>query len=353
MALTVTLPDGTELELPDGATGADAAAAIGPGLAKAALAVEVTEPGGEPELRDLSRPLPDGARDLDRHRAQRRAGARADPPRRRARAGDGGARALRRASRSRSARRSRTASTTTSSSPTGRRSPRPTSRGSKSACASTSKAAEPFVREDVPVGAARERFLAEGQDYKVELIDDLLSASRPAPPEASASRPSRSTPTARSPTSAAARTRPSTAGVKAFKLNSVAGAYWRGDSTRTMLTRIYGTAFFSKAELEEHLERLEQAQARDHRKLGPELGLFRFSEVSPGAAFWLPAGTERLQRARRAVAADGRRSAATARSRRRRSTTRSCGRPRATGTSTARTCSLLEASRAARWRSSR
>jgi len=58
-----------------------------------------------------------------------------------------------------------------------------------------------------------------------------------------------------------------------------------------MLTRIYGTAFFTKAELEEHLERIEQAKARDHRRLGRELGLFAFSEVSPGAAFWLPAGT--------------------------------------------------------------
>jgi len=58
-----------------------------------------------------------------------------------------------------------------------------------------------------------------------------------------------------------------------------------------MLTRIYGTAFFSKAELAEHLERIELAKARDHRKLGRELGLFAFSEVSPGAAFWLPAGT--------------------------------------------------------------
>ena len=58
-----------------------------------------------------------------------------------------------------------------------------------------------------------------------------------------------------------------------------------------MLTRIYGTAFFTKAQLEEHLERLEQARARDHRKLGRELGLFMFSDVSPGAAFWLPAGT--------------------------------------------------------------
>jgi len=58
-----------------------------------------------------------------------------------------------------------------------------------------------------------------------------------------------------------------------------------------MLTRIYGTAFFSKAELAEHIERIEQAKARDHRKLGRELGLFTFSDVSPGAAFWLPAGT--------------------------------------------------------------
>src|SRR5205085_4997657 len=79
--------------------------------------------------------------------------------------------------------------------------------------------------------------------------------------------------------------------IKAFKLQSVAGAYWRGDSSRPMLTRIYGTAFLSKDELDQHLERLEQARARDHRRLGPELGLFRFSDVSPGAAVWLPAGT--------------------------------------------------------------
>jgi threonyl-tRNA synthetase len=59
-----------------------------------------------------------------------------------------------------------------------------------------------------------------------------------------------------------------------------------------MLTRVYGTAFFSGAELEQYLERIERARANDHRKLGPELGLFTFSEVSPGAAFWLPAGTE-------------------------------------------------------------
>ena len=74
-----------------------------------------------------------------------------------------------------------------------------------------------------------------------------------------------------------------------------------------MLTRIYGTAFFSKAELEEHLERIELAKARDHRKLGRELGLFTFSEVSPGAAFWMPAGTTVFNALVGALARDGRR----------------------------------------------
>ena len=70
----------------------------------------------------------------------------------------------------------------------------------------------------------------------------------------------------------------------------MAGAYWRGDANRQMLTRIYGTAFASKEELAEHLERLEQARARDHRKLGRELELFMFSEFSPGSPFWFPNG---------------------------------------------------------------
>ena len=85
---------------------------------------------------------------------------------------------------------------------------------------------------------------------------------------------------------------PSTKRIKAFKLQSVAGAYWRGDANRQMLTRVYGTAFFSDKDLEEYLERLERARANDHRRLGPQLGLFTFSEVSPGSAFWLPAGTQ-------------------------------------------------------------
>ncbi|HXB15110.1 MAG TPA: threonine--tRNA ligase [Solirubrobacteraceae bacterium] len=291
MALSVTLPDGTELELPDGATGADAAAAIGPGLAKAALAIEVTEPGGQPELRDLARPLPGGARisiltersgeaalELIRHDAAHVLATAVlelydgvkisiGPP-----IEDGFYYDF--------------------EFPEGTAISEADFPAIEARMREHVKAAEPFVREDVPVGEARDLFLAERQDYKVELIDDLLAASEtgaagghPTLQTVSLYKNGPFTDLCRGPHA------PTTGTVKAFKLNSVAGAYWRGDSTRTMLTRIYGTAFFSKAALEEHLERIEQARARDHRKLGPELGLFRFSEVSPGAAFWLPAGT--------------------------------------------------------------
>ena len=83
---------------------------------------------------------------------------------------------------------------------------------------------------------------------------------------------------------------PSTGRLKHFKLLSGAGAYWRGDEKRQMLQRIYGTAFHKKAELEEHLHRLEEARRRDHRRLGKALDLFQFHPVSPGAAFWTPRG---------------------------------------------------------------
>ena len=85
---------------------------------------------------------------------------------------------------------------------------------------------------------------------------------------------------------------PSTKRIKAFKLTSVAGAYWRGDSDNTMLTRVYGTAFLSKDDLAAHIERLEEARKRDHRKLGRELDLFFLSEVSPGSPFWKPNGAQ-------------------------------------------------------------
>ncbi|CAN7680962.1 threonine--tRNA ligase [Paenibacillus sp. LjRoot56] len=83
---------------------------------------------------------------------------------------------------------------------------------------------------------------------------------------------------------------PSTGRIKAFKLLHVAGAYWRGDAKNPMLQRIYGTAFLKKAQFDDHLNRLEEAKKRDHRKLGKELELFMFSEEAPGMPFYLPKG---------------------------------------------------------------
>jgi threonyl-tRNA synthetase len=142
---------------------------------------------------------------------------------------------------------------------------------------------EAFERTDLTVAEALERFRAEGQPYKVELIDDLVRDE--GVETVSLYRNGPFTDLCRGPHA------PSTGRIEAVKLSSVAGAYWRGDETRQMLTRIYGTAFFSRKDLAEHLERIEQAKARDHRRLGPELDLFMFSEESPGMPFWLPQGT--------------------------------------------------------------
>src|SRR5690606_30742513 len=79
---------------------------------------------------------------------------------------------------------------------------------------------------------------------------------------------------------------PSTGYIKAFKLLSTAGAYWRGDSDNEMLQRIYGTSFPKKSDLELYLKRLEEAVKRDHRRLGPMLGLYSFHDEAPGFAFW-------------------------------------------------------------------
>jgi threonyl-tRNA synthetase len=147
---------------------------------------------------------------------------------------------------------------------------------------------EQFVREDVPVKAALLRFAEEDQPYKVELIEDLVSNADPADPVETVSLYTNGpfTDLCRGPHA------PSTKRIKAFKLQSVAGAYWRGDANRQMLTRVYGTAFFSQKDLDEYLERLERARQNDHRRLGQQLGMFQFDPVSPGAAFWFPRGTE-------------------------------------------------------------
>ena len=83
---------------------------------------------------------------------------------------------------------------------------------------------------------------------------------------------------------------PSTGYIKAFKLMKVAGAYWRGDSSNTMLTRIYGTAWGDKKDLKAYLHRIAEAERRDHRKIGRQLGLFHTQEEAPGMVFWHPNG---------------------------------------------------------------
>jgi threonyl-tRNA synthetase len=293
MAVTVTLPDGKALELPDGATGADAAAAIGPGLARAALAVEVSD-GPQPDghgrsgaqVRDLARPLPDGATlaiitaksgeqalALIRHDAAHVLAAAVMELWPGVKISIGPA--------------IENGFYYDFEFPDGVSISEADFPAIEERMRAHVKAAEAFERQEVSVSEARERFVAERQDYKVELIDDLVRNADAAHTLESVSLYTNGpfTDLCRGPHA------PSTKGIGAFKLQSVAGAYWRGDSSRKMLTRIYGTAFFSKAELQEHLELIERAKERDHRKLGKELGLFMFSEVSPGAAFWLPAGT--------------------------------------------------------------
>jgi threonyl-tRNA synthetase len=278
--MKVFLPDGTELELEGGATGADAAAAIGAGLARAALGVRVNG-----ELRDLSAPLEDGARieivtarDEDglwllRHDAAHVLAAAVTelypgvkisigPP-----IEDGFYYDF--------------------DFPDGTKLTEDDFERVEAKMREHIKADESFERSELTPSAAIERFRAEGQDYKVELIEDLVKAADSEHPLETVSlyRNDGFTDLCRGPHG------PGTKRIKAFKLTSVAGAYWRGDANRQMLTRVYGTAFPSKEELEEHLRRVEEARARDHRKLGRELGLFMLSDLSPGSPFWLPGGT--------------------------------------------------------------
>ena len=121
--------------------------------------------------------------------------------------------------------------------------------------------------------------LFKDDPYKVELIKDL-----PKDEEISIYKQSLFTDLCRGPHL------PGTKWIKNFKLLSLAGAYWRGNSDNKQLTRVYGTSFFSKEELDEHLQNLEERKKRDHRKLGKQLDLFMLSEYGPGFPFWLPNG---------------------------------------------------------------
>ncbi len=276
------LPDGTVLSLPEGATGADAAAAIGAGLARAALAIRVNG-----ELRDLGRPLPGGngtAPKLeiltDRSGEDALALVRHDA-----------AHVL--------------AAAMLELYPGVKISIGPAIDNGfyydfdfpdgvtindddfpaiEAAMKAHIAADEPFVREDVSVKHALQRFLNEDQPYKVELIEDLIANESVDTVSLYTNGPF--TDLCRGPHA------PTTKRIKAFKLQSVAGSYWRGDAKRQMLTRVYGTAFFSEKDLQAYLEQVERARANDHRRLGPQLGLFGFSDVAPGMAFWYPRGAQ-------------------------------------------------------------
>jgi threonyl-tRNA synthetase len=268
--MKVELPDGTALDLDNGATGLDAAAAIGPRLAKAAVAV-----GVDGEVRDLRLPLNEGDRirvitdrDAEALAVLRHSTAHVMAeavmhlwPGTKVAIGpaiaDGfyydfefeqpiSAEDLERIE------------------------------GEMRRILSAEHA---FERTDsVDKAQLLERFEAENQPYKLEMASALPDG------EISLYTQDDFEDLCRGPH--LQTTKP----IKAFKLLSTAGAYWRGDSNNTMLTRIYGTAFFSQSDLDEHLNRIEEARKRDHRRLGRELDLFHFSDVSPGSPFWHPNG---------------------------------------------------------------
>ena len=270
--IRVTLPDGSEKRLPVGSTGADLAKAIGPGLAKAALAVRV-----DGQVRDLARPLPGDmgivratiltdkdpqALDVLRHSsahvlatAVRRLFPHAKigfgPP-----IEDGFYYDF---------------DVPTPFSPEDLEKIEAKMR-------EVAQADYPFVREEMTREEARRRFADD--PLKLERIDDLgpdevISVYTDGP----------FVDLCRGPHV------PSTGRIKHFKLLHAAGAYWRGDERRQMLQRIYGTAWFTKEDLEAYLRRLEEARKRDHRLLGRQLDLFSIQEdVGPGLIFWHPKG---------------------------------------------------------------
>ncbi len=140
----------------------------------------------------------------------------------------------------------------------------------------------PFVREEISMEAAIGLFEARGERFKVEIVKDIAARGAKT---LTLYRHGDWVDFCLGPHG------PSTGRLGVVKLLNVAGAYWRGDPRNPMLQRIYGTQFFDRKALEEHLRRIEEARKRDHRKLGPALGLFAFHEYAPGAAFWLPHGT--------------------------------------------------------------
>ncbi len=146
--------------------------------------------------------------------------------------------------------------------------------------AELAKEDRPFEREVISKQDAIEMWTKQGDEYKLELIDGFDENEE----EISCYREGAFTDLCRGPHL------PSAGKIKYVKLLNVSGSYWKGDAKNKQLQRIYGISFPKKKELEEYLERLEEARKRDHRRLGRELDLFAFHEVSPGAPFWLPRG---------------------------------------------------------------
>ncbi|MEO5632260.1 threonine--tRNA ligase [Gaiella sp.] len=267
----VLLPDGTELELADGASGLDAARAIGPKLAEQAVLVKA-----DGVAQDLRLPLPDGAKlqILTTRDTQ-------DPD----------ALAVLRHSAAHllaeAVRRLHPGVKVAIGPPIDNGFyydfdfPTPINDADLEAIEAEVQRelaeGRAWEREEITAEQARERFAAEGEPYKVELVETAEGAI-------SLYTQGDFTDLCRGPHLQ------TSAPIKAFKLTSLAGAYWRGDSDNAQLTRIYGTAFFGQKDLDAHLERLDQARARDHRRLGAELDLFHFDEHSPGSPFWHPKG---------------------------------------------------------------
>ena len=269
--MRVILPDGKNLELPDGATGLDAARAIGPKLAEQAVLVRANG-----SVRDLRLPLVDGEEIQILTTRDRQ-----DPD---------ALWVLRHSAAhllAEAARRLYPGTKVAIGPPIENgfyydfEFPEPVGE-------EVLEKLEEEIRRELAEGRSWERwetsrdeakqyFADEGEPYKVELVDtaegdisfykqgDFVDLCRG--PHLQDSSP-----------------------IGAVKLLSLAGAYWRGDENRPQLTRVYGTAFFDPKDLEEHLHRLEEARRRDHRRLGKDLQLFDFSELAPGMPFWHPRG---------------------------------------------------------------
>jgi threonyl-tRNA synthetase len=269
--MKVVLPDNSELELPDGATGLDAARAIGPKLAEQAVLVR-----SNGTVQDLRLPLRDGqpiqfltTRDTD------------DPD---------ALYVLRHSSAhllAEAVRRLYPGVKIAIGPPIENGFyydflfPEPIREEDLAAIEAEVKReikeGREWTRQEISRDEARERFQGEHEPFKVELVDTAEG-------DISLYTQGEFTDLCRGPHLQNAKP------IKAFKLMGLAGAYWRGDEHNKQLTRIYGTAFYSQEDLDAYLERLEQARARDHRKLGVQLDLFHLSEHSPGSPFWHPKG---------------------------------------------------------------